>query len=565
MYNFAVMFTFALWDIVPAQHQCEPMDCYDLKCFRVSKAKDGPHTIYPGNSELASLQVSCDQEADNGGWIMSQRRVDGTLNFTRNWQDYRDGFGTNGDGTTELWLGNEKVYQMMQSYGNIKCELRIEVDAFDGTSCWLVAADVQMYSEGQRYKMEWGRIRESESGLAANWEFHELLTFKAQDKADGKEECLRKYKGGWWYGNDCARIFLNGVYVNRADSTFTSISVRSFKFRTALQRSRMMFRPALDRPCYNPCFNGGTCDHVTNPKGRRCRCTSEFCGEKCEDENPCQNNGICEYVVATKTHSCECTSNFCGASCELSNPCKNAGTCEYDANTRATTCKCGQEFSGPTCEDASCEGLPPCKNKGTCEYNDVTESHYCKCTSNFCGATCELANPCLNNGICEYDAESDPEVTRCKCKSKFCGATCQLLNPCQNNGTCEYNAATDLEGPRCKCTSNFCGLTCELANPCQNNGICEYDTTKKSSICKCAPRFSGPICEDEDTEFVIPPAIMAVVFGLLLLLLLIAACVCIGVILHRRRKKKRLEQRQLADQELPDFMAGFYSFFGMNQ
>ena len=105
MYNIAVMFAFALWDIVPAQHQCEPRDCYDLKCFGVSTAKDGPHTIYPGNSELASLQVSCDQETDNGGWIMYQRRVDGTLNFTRNWQDYNDGFGTDGDGTTELWLG----------------------------------------------------------------------------------------------------------------------------------------------------------------------------------------------------------------------------------------------------------------------------------------------------------------------------------------------------------------------------------------------------------------------------------------------------------------------------
>ena len=81
---------------------------------------------------------------------------------------------------------------MMQSYGNIKCELRIEADAFDGTSCWLVAADYRMYPEGRRYKMDWGRIRESESGLAENWEFHELRTFKTHDDVDGKAECLRE-------------------------------------------------------------------------------------------------------------------------------------------------------------------------------------------------------------------------------------------------------------------------------------------------------------------------------------------------------------------------------------
>ena len=360
MYNIAVMFTFALLDIVPAEYDCEPRDCYDLKCFGVSKAKDGPHTIYLAKTNLTSLQVSCDQETDNGGWIMYQRRVDGTVNFARNWQDYKHGFGTNGDATTELWLGNENVYQILQSYGNMKCELRIEADAFDGTSCWVEVDTFRMHSEALGYKIVWVRVFESESGIAENWNFHELLTFKTKDKPDGRPKCLREYKGGWWYGKGCARIFLNGVYVKQADSTSKSIAVRSFKFQTALQRSRMMFRPSVDRPCYNPCGNGGTCEHVTNPKRRRCRCTSKFCGDKCEVVNPCENNGICEYVAVTKTNRCKCTSNFCGASCELPNPCQNNGTCEYDTTTNSTTCKCTSGFSGPICGDAtSAYVLPP--------------------------------------------------------------------------------------------------------------------------------------------------------------------------------------------------------------
>ena len=320
MYNIALMFTFALLDIIPAQYNCKPRDCYDLKCFRVSKAKDGPHTIYPDKSTLTSLQVYCDQDTDSGGWIIYQRRVDGSLNFTRSWQDYKDGFGTNGDGTTELWLGNENVYQMVQSYGYLKGELRIEADAFDGTHCWLVASDFRMYPEGRRYKMDWGRVTESHSGIALNWNFHEVLTFKTHDNVDGQAQCLREYKGGWWYGhvNDCVQIFLNGVYVKQADSTSTSIAVRSFKPNTALQRSRMMFRRTKDLPCLNPCKNGGTCDHVASPKGirNRCRCTSQFCGETCEIVNPCRNNGTCKYNTTTNSTSCTCATGFSGPICE---------------------------------------------------------------------------------------------------------------------------------------------------------------------------------------------------------------------------------------------------------
>ena len=82
-----------LWNIAAAQNDCKPKDCYDLKCLGISTGKDGPHTIYPGTADLPQLQVSCDQETDGGGWITYQRRLDGSVNFTRNWDDYKSGFG----------------------------------------------------------------------------------------------------------------------------------------------------------------------------------------------------------------------------------------------------------------------------------------------------------------------------------------------------------------------------------------------------------------------------------------------------------------------------------------
>ena len=91
-----------LLTIIDAQKDCKPRVCHDLKCFRVSTGKDGPHTIYPGSSELPQLQVSCDQETDGGGWIIYQRRLDGSVDFARKWDDYKHGLGIIGDDTKEM-------------------------------------------------------------------------------------------------------------------------------------------------------------------------------------------------------------------------------------------------------------------------------------------------------------------------------------------------------------------------------------------------------------------------------------------------------------------------------
>lgn len=43
------------------------------------------------------------------GWTVIQRRINGTVDFYRGWNDYKNGFG---DLLTEFWLGNEKIHQL---------------------------------------------------------------------------------------------------------------------------------------------------------------------------------------------------------------------------------------------------------------------------------------------------------------------------------------------------------------------------------------------------------------------------------------------------------------------
>ena len=71
------------------------------------KTKSGVYTIMPNATYKPS--VFCDLSATNLGWIVFQRRVDGTVDFYRNWADYKAGFG---DINGNYWMGLDKLHAL---------------------------------------------------------------------------------------------------------------------------------------------------------------------------------------------------------------------------------------------------------------------------------------------------------------------------------------------------------------------------------------------------------------------------------------------------------------------
>jgi hypothetical protein len=79
------------------------------------------------------------------GWTIFQRRVSGSVDFYRNWTDYKYGFGSL-DG--EFWLGLDKIYRLSQSGQNV---LRFDLENFEGEKRFAIFEAFEVANETNGY------------------------------------------------------------------------------------------------------------------------------------------------------------------------------------------------------------------------------------------------------------------------------------------------------------------------------------------------------------------------------------------------------------------------------
>ena len=72
--------------------------------YKKGNHQNGIYTINPDGK--GSFKVFCDMTTSGGGWTVFQRRLDGSVDFWRGWQDYKQGFGNL---SGEYWLGLDRI------------------------------------------------------------------------------------------------------------------------------------------------------------------------------------------------------------------------------------------------------------------------------------------------------------------------------------------------------------------------------------------------------------------------------------------------------------------------
>ena len=64
-------------------------------CAKLPKSGEinsGVYAIKPDGAGPV-FEVFCDHKTGGGGWTVVQKRLDGSVDFDRNWSDYKNGFG----------------------------------------------------------------------------------------------------------------------------------------------------------------------------------------------------------------------------------------------------------------------------------------------------------------------------------------------------------------------------------------------------------------------------------------------------------------------------------------
>ncbi|KAL9983041.1 hypothetical protein ACROYT_G005165 [Oculina patagonica] len=227
-----------LKDTIAALENC---DCNAKSCaelYKSGKTSSGVYTIDPDGS--GAFDVFCDQTTAGGGWTVLQKRLDGSVDFYRDWADYKIGFG---NPNAEYWLGLDKIYRLTNSCGTNK--LRVDLSDWQGDTRYAEYASFAISDGASKYKLSLGSYSGS-AGDSLSYHNGQSFTTKDQDHdSSSGSNCAVLYKGAWWY-NGCHYSNLNGLYHQGGQHSSYADGVNWYHWKGyyySMKRAEMKIRP----------------------------------------------------------------------------------------------------------------------------------------------------------------------------------------------------------------------------------------------------------------------------------------------------------------------------------
>ncbi|XP_038068671.1 ficolin-2-like [Patiria miniata] len=218
-----------------------PADCQQI--LDAGQTSSGVYTI---RHKHQNMQVYCRMEPESGkGYIVFQRRMDGSVSFNRTWQEYAEGFGNL---TGEFWLGNQHLRSLTR---NFRQELVITLRAFDGEEARVRYEIFNVHSSEDHYRIlsDGFSVESGDAGDSLGFVNSDYFSTRDDDNDSDGQNCAAKLHGGWWY-YDCSGSRnkysnLNGLYYNNATvDDYMGIQWVSWKGKqVSLKGCEMMTRP----------------------------------------------------------------------------------------------------------------------------------------------------------------------------------------------------------------------------------------------------------------------------------------------------------------------------------
>lgn len=140
--------------------------------------------------------VPCDARFAGSGWLVIQRRMDGSVDFYRNWTEYRAGFGSL---SGEFFIGLEKLHRLTALR---RFELFVYLEDFEGEVRYAHYDNFSVGSEESFYQLQ--SLGEYEGTAGNAMALNVLQRFSTADNDNDtwlEGNCARRYHSAWWYAS----------------------------------------------------------------------------------------------------------------------------------------------------------------------------------------------------------------------------------------------------------------------------------------------------------------------------------------------------------------------------
>ncbi|KAJ8018764.1 Ficolin-1 [Holothuria leucospilota] len=178
--------------------ECDPSDLSTTftdcdKVWDKNIRDDGIYCIRPTGWTGPPFKVRCNMTVDGGRWTVFQWRIDGTTDFYRNWDEYKEGFG---DLEHDFWLGNEKLHYITQQ---ATYEYRIDY-VYSSTAYYNKYTNFDVGDETNKYRLANVGTRTGSRGYSLYNIQNTPFSTPDEDNDGRNYDCAEGHRSGWWHG-----------------------------------------------------------------------------------------------------------------------------------------------------------------------------------------------------------------------------------------------------------------------------------------------------------------------------------------------------------------------------